>query len=635
MLPGRVLQDAFEVEDQIGMGAMGAVFRGRQIRLRRTVAIKVPKPEYAADPEFLARFEREALTMAKLVHENVVQIFDVFVSKSTAEPSFIVMELVEGSELEKFLRQQEQSLTVAAVCDLFEQVARGIDAANSRGIIHRDIKPSNIVVTMPQRVAKIMDFGIARIEMENVFATQDSSTMGTPAYMAPEQVAGQRLTPAADIYSFAMTMYKLLARSLPFESTTNNGILFAQVHTEPMPIHARNPELPFALSNALMDGLAKLPQNRPASAIELARNVTKALEPMAARPFAELFRNEPSKQQVLKVSGDQGVTQATQTEWSPEQRAVAEIKLEVRQALENQAEEIDLALRTPIPVAPKDPPFPFNLPPRQRLIFFSGAVTTFFLIVLIAAVATRPPREVEPPPVAAVTPTEPDPVAAAPGDQPNSGAEEPEPVILAAVPNPTPTPRPTPVRTPEPTPRPSPTALPSPTPLQPTPTPEPAQGGPRVLADDYDPLRFPPLIDRAEIRRVRLQLDRFISERIEQPIYRRNWRADSNALVENGSELADLLPRLLERLEVTHYDLAVGFVVQDNTIFWLDRALVTLRMGVEGRPKGGADPTSRPVLYQLPQPLVARIRRTGSVWQLETITGDFQPLRQFLEEKRP
>ena len=291
-LIGQTLDARYQIDDFVGQGAMGVVFKARQLRLRRPVAIKIPRPELANNPEFLARFEREALTMAKMVHENIVQVIDVFVSQDPSVPSFIVMEFVQGEALDTFLQAQRHSLTLSAVLDLFAQIARAIDSAHAHGVVHRDIKPENIVVTMPQRVPKIMDFGIARVDMEDVFRTTESAAIGTPAFMSPEQVAGADVTGASDIYAFAMTIYNLLARELPFDANTATALLFAHTHTDPIPIHERNPVLPERLSLVLGQALSKKPAMRPASAQELVQGVQQSLIHLQKRPFSDLLLEE-------------------------------------------------------------------------------------------------------------------------------------------------------------------------------------------------------------------------------------------------------------------------------------------------------------------------------------------------------
>ncbi|MBI1785279.1 serine/threonine protein kinase, partial [Candidatus Sumerlaeota bacterium] len=288
-LIGQTLDDRYVVDEMIGLGAMGAVFRGRHLRLRRTVALKVPRPELSTKAGFLGRFEREALTMAKLVQENIVQVFDVCISENPEQPSFIAMEYIEGVELEQYLFSQDSKLTVSAVMDLFFQIARGLDAAHERGIIHRDIKPKNICVTLPQRVAKIMDFGVAKLEMEDVYETVAEAAIGTPAYMAPEQITGDSLTPAADIYGLAMTLYHCLTRKLPFEAQSASNMLFAHVSSAPIPAHVRNPSLPIKVHKALAPALAKNPKDRPKTARALVLAVYQALEHLANRSFGDLF----------------------------------------------------------------------------------------------------------------------------------------------------------------------------------------------------------------------------------------------------------------------------------------------------------------------------------------------------------
>ena len=292
-LVGRTLDERYIVDELIGQGAMGAVFRARQTRLRRTVALKVPKPELCTMPEFIGRFEREALSMARLVHQNIVQIFDVCVSDKPSEPTFIVMEYVEGVELDKFLRSQEKDLTVAAVVEIFRQIADGLDVAHGRGIVHRDIKPANIIITMPQRVAKSMDFGVAKIALENAYETLESKAIGTPAYMAPEQVQGKDVTPAADLYSFAVMMYRLLTRSLPYDAKTSSGLLFAHVSDPPIPPTRRNPNLPAAFDAVMEKALAKDPGQRHESARELADAVASALDAVQGRQIADLLASAP------------------------------------------------------------------------------------------------------------------------------------------------------------------------------------------------------------------------------------------------------------------------------------------------------------------------------------------------------
>ncbi|MDK2971267.1 MAG: eukaryotic-like serine/threonine-protein kinase [Candidatus Sumerlaeota bacterium] len=291
-LIGRIIDDRYEVHDLLGQGAMGAVFRATQIRLRRTVALKVPKPHLLGNSGFMGRFEREALTMAKVVHENVVQTHDVFISRDPAIPSFIVMEFVEGPNLDDYVRIEKTTMTVRALVDLLVAAARGLDAAHEMGIVHRDIKPSNIVVTLPKGIPKIMDFGIARVDMDDVFATQDDSIVGTPAFMAPEQVRGGTITPAADVYAFGMMLYRLLTNKFAFDAKAKSDVLVCQIKDPPVPMPQRNRHIPPAAWNALAPALAKDPAERPASATALMAKISEAIAPIEQVTLADLYAGE-------------------------------------------------------------------------------------------------------------------------------------------------------------------------------------------------------------------------------------------------------------------------------------------------------------------------------------------------------
>lgn len=288
-LEGRVLENRFQIEELIGEGAMGYVYKATQLRLRRPVAIKVPKPELTRNPDYMSRFEREALTMAKCVHENIVAIYDVYIAKRPDEINYIAMEYVSGLEVYQYLLVNKENLLVKDVVALLRQFAKGLDAAHEAGVIHRDIKPSNLIVTLPQRIGKIMDFGIAKGEMENIFKTQCGPILGTPAFMAPEVIQGAPPSPASDIYAFGMALYKLFTRDLPFTATSTAGILVDHIHKKPIPLRKRNPAWPSALENVLANSIAKNPIDRPYTACRLMDDIEEALAGVAEKPFSQFF----------------------------------------------------------------------------------------------------------------------------------------------------------------------------------------------------------------------------------------------------------------------------------------------------------------------------------------------------------
>jgi len=294
-LVGKVLENRFQIEEIIGEGAMGYVYKATQLRLRRPVAIKIPKPELARNSDYMSRFEREALTMAKCVHENIVAIYDVYIAKRPDEINYIAMEYVSGLEVYQYLLVNKENLNVKDVVALLRQFAKGLDAAHEAGVVHRDIKPSNLIVTLPQRVGKIMDFGIAKGEMENIFKTQCGPILGTPAFMAPEVIQGAPPSPASDIYAFGMALYKLFTRDLPFTATSTAGILVDHIHKKPIPLRKRNPAWPPALESVLANAIAKKPADRPFTACRLMDEIEEALSSVAEKPFAQFFASMQHK----------------------------------------------------------------------------------------------------------------------------------------------------------------------------------------------------------------------------------------------------------------------------------------------------------------------------------------------------
>ena len=199
----------YEIAAPLGSGAMGEVYRGRDTRLDREVAVKVLSPQYAADPGFLARFEREARHVARLNHPRIVTVFDCGIDGGTP---YIVMELASGRTLRGVLDEagqlpaREAAAIAAAVCEALE-------AAHAAGLVHRDIRPANIVLSDGQ--VKVLDFGIARAG-DPAGATRTQAVLGTAAYLSPEQASGGPAGPQGDLYSLGCVLYTLLCGRNPF-----------------------------------------------------------------------------------------------------------------------------------------------------------------------------------------------------------------------------------------------------------------------------------------------------------------------------------------------------------------------------------------------------------------------------------
>src|SRR5262245_36751496 len=187
----------------LGHGGMGAVYRARDPELDRPVAIKVM---LQATEDFIARFRREAQSIARLAHANIVQVYDFGVDE-TGNPYF-VMELIDGTPLDQIVRERGRLLPLEVI-RLIKQAAEGLAAAHRTGIVHRDVKPSNLIVD-GRGTVKLVDFGIARVSDANLQLTAASALMGTPGYMAPEQAQGKPVDHRADVYALGLTMYELL-----------------------------------------------------------------------------------------------------------------------------------------------------------------------------------------------------------------------------------------------------------------------------------------------------------------------------------------------------------------------------------------------------------------------------------------
>jgi len=239
----------YEVEAEIGEGAMGRVFRCRDPLVGRSVAVKTVKSEYLSGEsraDYLNRFRREAQAAGILSHPGIVNIYDVGVD-------YMVMEYVEGATLQHLLRDQH-ALDFSSALRVLAPLAEALDYAHQAGVIHRDIKPSNIMV-QPDGRPKLMDFGVARLESST--ATRSGRVLGSPSYMAPEQILGEAPTPQADLFSFAVVAYEALTGRRPFPGDSVPAIVYRVVH-EPAPAPCRlNRELPAACDAVFARALAK------------------------------------------------------------------------------------------------------------------------------------------------------------------------------------------------------------------------------------------------------------------------------------------------------------------------------------------------------------------------------------------
>jgi serine/threonine-protein kinase len=277
----------FKVIDELGRGAMGVVYRAEDSALGRTVAIKtIALTGSAAERDMHeARFLQEARAAGSIGHPSIITIYDVGREGDTA---FIAMELLEGRDLRDMIR--DVSLMPSRSVEIAAAVAEGLAYAHQHGVVHRDIKPGNIMV-LPDGRVKIMDFGIARLH-EPTVKTQTGVLLGSPQYMSPEQIVGQHFDHRADIFSLGLVLYEMLTGSKPFQGEDIPELMFKVANMPATPPSHIAPDLPPVIDYIVARALKKKPDERYASAAEMAKDLREAMKEVAASEGASLERAE-------------------------------------------------------------------------------------------------------------------------------------------------------------------------------------------------------------------------------------------------------------------------------------------------------------------------------------------------------
>ncbi len=273
----------YRVLGVLGSGGMGLVYRAEDVALQRLVALKVMKPEVASSDQARQRFLREGRAMASIEHENVVVVYQV--GQDNGVP-FLAMQFLRGESLAERL-QRDTVLSVPEVLRIGREIALGLAAAHSRGLVHRDVKPSNVWLEGERSRVKILDFGLARPERETKPLTRSGELLGTPGYMAPEQARCQAVDGRSDLFSLGCVLYQAATGVLPFTGPDVMAILTALSVDEPVPPLQLNPDLGPTLAHLLVQLLAKDPASRPTSA-------GKVAEDLASIEQSYLFDKIPS-----------------------------------------------------------------------------------------------------------------------------------------------------------------------------------------------------------------------------------------------------------------------------------------------------------------------------------------------------
>jgi len=261
----------YEILEELGRGAMGAVYKARDPQIGRTVAVKVvltANLSPAEMDEYKQRFYREAQAAGQMSHPNIVTIHDI--AEDASGHPYLVMEFIEGTTLDRLLFPGSERLSLNHSLDIGIHMASALDYAHARGVIHRDIKPANILITTDGR-AKLTDFGIAKLAGSQL--TQVGQVMGTPAFMSPEQFTGAAVDSRTDIFSLGGVLYWVLTGEKPFPGDTITAIIFKMLHSNPVPARQLNPALPAEIEPILARCLTKSPDERYQKAEELAADL--------------------------------------------------------------------------------------------------------------------------------------------------------------------------------------------------------------------------------------------------------------------------------------------------------------------------------------------------------------------------
>jgi serine/threonine-protein kinase len=326
-MSGHVVGGRYRLQQQLGRGGMASVWRARDTRLDRSAAVKLLDPVWRADPVALERLRREAHSVARLAHQNIVGVYDFDVADDGA---YLVMELVEGRSVSQLLGQQgpvpvEQAVSIAA------QTCDALGAAHAAGIVHRDIKPSNILVS-PAGVVKVCDFGLARLQRTagEAALTRTGTVVGTCQYMAPEQATGEWVDGRSDLYAMGCVLYMMLVGAPPFNGATPIDVLDMHLHEPPVPLRAHRTDIPPDLQELVAELLAKDRADRPATAwavrdrlMAIAGQPVATSNPPAAAPRAgedwptqpTLVSPTPAGMPGAATSDDPGATGRHRAAW--------------------------------------------------------------------------------------------------------------------------------------------------------------------------------------------------------------------------------------------------------------------------------------------------------------------------------
>jgi formylglycine-generating enzyme required for sulfatase activity len=378
----------YKIVEEIGRGGFAAVYKATDTTLNRTVALKVLAAPPPGDPTFLERFWREARTAANLKHPNIVAIYEV---AEIEDRYCLAMEFLPGRTLAQILKE-EGSLPPRQVAEFTQQLASALDYAHARGFVHRDIKPSNIVIDDEGHVT-LTDFGTVK-PAEGTKLTAPWMSIGTPEYMSPEQIGGLVVKPASDIYSLAIVCYEMLSGQVPFSGAIPH-VLHAHVYDSPTPLTELVTQIPEVVAEVIHHALAKKPRDRFASARELARALTAAVED-AGEPLSET--QAAKKKMITLPLSEEQTPRRVRAAGFPRRMVDVEAREEaIRRAIAaEKGRKTPTAVERPTPLPGVRKGFPW------RVVAIGGILLVVVLLVLVGIYLYNSLRSTESTPV---TPT--------------------------------------------------------------------------------------------------------------------------------------------------------------------------------------------------------------------------------------
>jgi serine/threonine protein kinase len=298
----------YEILAELGRGAMGVVYKARDPKINRVVAVKTislagQPPE--EEQEYRERFYREAEAAGRLSHPGIVTIFDVGEEPETRAP-YIVMEFVKGQSLDKLLSREDRRLPVDTALQLAHELAEALDCAHGQGVVHRDLKPANILLTQEGH-AKIADFGVAKLNLAN--HTLGGRTLGTPAYMSPEQLNGEAVDGRSDLFSLGVVLYTILTGYRPFQGNSALTVSYKVVNRDPVPATVLETELPLELDYIIGRAMAKDPAQRYQRGMEMALDIQDLRE--GREPWSKAKQHAAADGGVGAITAEKDKSSAT------------------------------------------------------------------------------------------------------------------------------------------------------------------------------------------------------------------------------------------------------------------------------------------------------------------------------------